>query len=154
MADAAIYTYIAQNPFFENLSEPYLALISSHATSCSYGAQQRVFQQDAAADAFFIVRQGSVALEVPAVSGTPLNLQTVRDGQVLGWSWLIPPYRWLFDARAIEPSTLVVVDGKKMRAACDEDPQLGYDLLRRFAGLMSARLNTARLAAVRQYQGG
>jgi len=154
MVDATIHAYIAQNPFFENLPEPYLTLIASHASLRTYTTQQRVFQQDATADEFFVVRDGKVALEVPAISGKPLNLQTVGAGQLLGWSWLIPPYRWLFDARALEPSTLVVVDGKKLRAACDDDPRLGYDLLRRFAVLMGARLSAARLAAVKAHHGG
>ena len=67
---------------------------------------------------------------------------------------MIPPYRWLFDARAMAPSTLVVMDGEKLRRACDNDPKLGYDLLRRFDVLMSERLSASRLAAIKQYTGG
>lgn len=154
MVDATIDAHIRHNPFFEDLPEPYLTLLSSHASLRTYRAQERVFPQDATADEFFIVCDGEVALEVPAISGDALNLLTVREGQILGWSWLIPPYRWLFDARAIAPTTLIVFDGKKLRAACDDDPKLGYDLLRRFAALMGARLSAARLAAVRAHQGG
>lgn len=153
MADATIHAYLAQHPFFAGLPAHYLTLLSSHANLQQYGAQQRVFKQDSSADHFFIVQKGKVTLEIPAISGEPLNIQTVGDGQLLGWSWLIPPYRWLFDARVIEPSTLIVLDGQKLREACDNDPKLGYDLLRRFAVLMAERLSASRLAAIKQYSG-
>jgi CRP/FNR family transcriptional regulator, cyclic AMP receptor protein len=153
MADDTIHAYLAQHPFFAGLPSHYLTLLSSHATFQTFTPQQRVFKQDTDADKFFIVRSGKVTLEIPAVSGEPLTIQTVGDGDLLGWSWLIPPYRWLFEARAITPSTLVVMDGVKLRAACDNDPKLGYDLLRRFAVLMSERLSASRLAAIKQYSG-
>ncbi len=153
MADARIYEFLEAQPFFKGLPPHYLTLLASHASLATYNPQQRVFKQDTTADKFFIVRQGKVTLEIPAVSGEPLTIQTVGDGQLLGWSWLIPPYRWLFDARAITQSTLVMMDGEKLRAACDSDPKLGYDLLRRFAVLMAERLSASRLAAIKQYSG-
>lgn len=153
MPDATIHAYLAQHPFFAGLPGHYLTLLSSHATVQQFGAQQRVFKQDTDADQFFIVQKGKVTLEIPAISGEPLTIQTVSDGQLLGWSWLIPPYRWLFDARAVVPSTIVMLDGRKLRTACDDDPKLGYDLLRRFAVLMAERLSASRLAVIKQYSG-
>jgi len=153
MADDSIYAYLAQHPFFKGLGADYLKLLSAHASLLQVSAQQRVFKQDTDADKFYVVRSGKVALEIPAISGEPLRAQTVGDGQLIGWSWLLPPFRWLFDARALTASTLIVVDGIALRAACDADPKLGYDLLRRFAALMSERLSAARLAAIAQYSG-
>ncbi|HEX2675113.1 MAG TPA: cyclic nucleotide-binding domain-containing protein [Polyangiales bacterium] len=153
MSDASIHAYLAQHPFFQGLPEHYLTLLSSHATLHNFSAQQRVFKQDTAADHFYIVKTGKVQLEIPAISGEPLSVQVVGDNNLLGWSWLIPPYRWLFEARAIVPTTVVSMDGVKLRQACDNDPKLGYDLLRRFAVLMSERLSASRLAAIKQYSG-
>jgi hypothetical protein len=72
---------------------------------------------------------------------------------VLGWSWLIPPYRWLFDARALNASDIIAVDGAKLRALCEQDTALGYQLLKRFAVLMAERLNASRVAAIKEYSG-
>jgi hypothetical protein len=82
-----------------------------------------------------------------------LRVQTLGNGGVLGWSWLIPPYRWLFDARALTASDIIVIDGVKLRAQCDVDPSLGYTLMKRFAVLMAERLNASRLVAIKQYVG-
>jgi hypothetical protein len=116
MADASIRAYLAQHPFFKGLSAEYLDVLTSHATELQVAPQQRVFKQDTDADKFYIVRQGKVGLEIPAISGEPLRVQTVGDSQLLGWSWLIPPFRWLFDARAIVPSTLIATRRLRRRS--------------------------------------
>jgi CRP/FNR family transcriptional regulator, cyclic AMP receptor protein len=153
MADD-LRTYLAQHSFFVGLSGEQLNLVASLATSARYGAQQRVFKYDTDANSFYVLRDGKVGVEIPAVSGEPLRIQTVGNGGVLGWSWLIPPYRWAFDARALAPSEIVVLDGARLRAECEVDPRLGYELLKRFAALMAERLNASRLAAIRHYTGG
>ncbi|HKU43328.1 MAG TPA: cyclic nucleotide-binding domain-containing protein [Polyangiales bacterium] len=153
MADH-LRTYLAQHPFFVGLSDAQLNLVASLATGARYGAQQRVFKHDTDASQFYVLRDGKVGVEIPAVSGEPLRIQTVGNGGVLGWSWLIPPYRWLFDARALSPSEIVVIDGARLRSECEQDPRLGYELLKRFAALMAERLNASRLAAIRHYTGG
>jgi CRP/FNR family cyclic AMP-dependent transcriptional regulator len=153
MADD-LRSYLAQHSFFVGLSDEQLNLVASLATSARYGAQQRVFKYDTVADRFYVLRDGKVGVEIPAVSGEPLRIQTVGNGGVLGWSWLIPPYRWLFEARALSPSEIVVLDGARLRAECEIDPRLGYELLKRFAALMAERLNASRLAAIRHYTGG
>jgi CRP/FNR family cyclic AMP-dependent transcriptional regulator len=151
--DADIRNYLAQHPFFSELSGPHLDLVSSLATGARYGTQQRVFKYDTDADRFYVLREGKVGVEIPAVAGEPLRIQTVGNGGVLGWSWLIPPYRWLFDARALSPSEIVVLDGARLRAECENDAKLGYELMKRFAVLMAERLNASRLAAIRHYSG-
>jgi CRP/FNR family cyclic AMP-dependent transcriptional regulator len=154
MTDADLRTYLAEHPFFSGLSEPQLDLVGSYATSARYGAQQRVFKYDTDANQFYILREGKVGVEIPAIAVEPLRIQTVGNGGVLGWSWLIPPYRWAFDARAITTSEIVILDGARLRAECEIDPKLGYELMKRFAALMAERLNASRLAAIRHYSGG
>ena len=154
MSDPAIRTYLAQHAFFSGLSEQHLDLVASHSSAMRFGNQQRVFKFDTDADKFYVLRDGKVAVEIPAIAGEPLRIQTLSNGGVLGWSWLIPPYRWLFDARALAPSDIIVVDGARLRDECERDPKLGYELMKRFAVLMAERLNAARQTAIRQYTGG
>jgi CRP/FNR family cyclic AMP-dependent transcriptional regulator len=153
MSDPAIRSYFSQLAFFRGLTNEQLDQLAGFASTMRFNAQQRVFKYDTDADKFYIVRDGKVVVEIPAVEGEPLRIQSVGNGGVLGWSWLIPPYRWLFDARALSPSDIIVMDGAKLRAQCDSDPVLGYQLVKRFAALMAERLNASRLTAIKQYTG-
>lgn len=152
--DQTVRDYLAKHPVFEGLDPSHLQLVATHAAVQKYEAGQRVFERDLDAREFFVVKQGKVTVEVPAIDGDSLKITTVESGGLLGWSWLIPPYRWSFDARTDTPAELIVVNGERLRAACDADPRLGYQLMKRFALLMAERLNAARLAAMRQYAGG
>jgi CRP-like cAMP-binding protein len=153
MSDAALTVFLARHPLFQGLDPTHIARIAGYAEEQQYPAQARVFSQDAEASYFFILREGQVTVEIPALDGEPLNIQNLGPGATLGWSWLIPPYRWLFDARATTPVTVVAVNGKQLRAECDANPVMGYELMKRFAALMAERLNAARMAAIRHYQG-
>ena len=92
-----------------------------------------------------------VSVQVPALVGPVLEIQILGKDQILGWSWLISPYRWHFLARAVEDSTILEFDGSAILAHCDEDPKFGYELLKRFAGLMSERLEAARQKMMDQW---
>ncbi len=152
--DGTLMVYLAQHPIFKGLKEEQIALIGSLAMLVHFEPQQHVFEQDKAATHFYLIREGSVSVEIPSIAGEPLAIQRLGNGSMLGWSWLIAPYRWAFDARAISPSDIIAVDGERLRVACDKDPQLGYELLKRFAVLMAERLTAARSAAIRHYTGG
>jgi CRP/FNR family transcriptional regulator, cyclic AMP receptor protein len=153
MTDPTLHGYLAEHAMFQGLPAEQLDLIASHATMVDVRPQQRIFKHDTRADSFYIVRDGKVGLEVAAIEGEPLVIQTLGEKKVLGWSWLIPPYQWLFDARAVTHARVIALDGERLRAHCDADPNFGYALLRRFAALMAERLNAARLAAMAQYSG-
>jgi CRP/FNR family transcriptional regulator, cyclic AMP receptor protein len=153
MSDPAIRTYLGQHAFFRGLTESQLDLLASCATSMRFNPQSRVFKYDTDADKFYLLREGKVGVEIPAISGEPLRIQTVGNGGVLGWSWLIPPYRWLFDARALATSDIIVMDGARLRDECEKDNALGYQLMKRFAVLMAERLNASRQAAISQFTG-
>jgi CRP/FNR family cyclic AMP-dependent transcriptional regulator len=145
--------FLAEHSILQGLTPAQLVLVASRAKLAHYRSQQRVFTFGTRADKFYIIRSGKVGIEIPAIDGAPLTIQTVTDGSVLGWSWLMPPYRWLFDARALEASDIVVFDGDQIRADCEQDPRLGYELMKRFAMLMAERLNAAREMAIRHYTG-
>jgi CRP/FNR family transcriptional regulator, cyclic AMP receptor protein len=153
MNAAELASYLARHPVLAGLPPEHIALIVSFATVQQHPAQSRIFVHDQDADAFYIVHSGRVTIEVPALGAEPLAIQNVGPDSILGWSWLLPPYRWLFDARASVASTVVAVDGKRLREACEQDPALGYRILKLFAALMAERLNAARVTAMRHYSG-
>jgi CRP/FNR family transcriptional regulator, cyclic AMP receptor protein len=102
------------------------------------------------AERFFLIRRGSVALEVQA-PGRTLRIETLGAGDPVGWSWLFAPYRWQLDARALEPCELLGFDGVCLRGKCETDHDLGYELMRRFAENLVDRLQATRLQLLDVY---
>jgi CRP-like cAMP-binding protein len=144
---------LAANPFFAGLGEDAIALIAGCATNVHFGADEYVFHEGDPADQFFVVRRGRVALELHAPGTGHHVLDTVEDGDVLGWSWLVPPYRWFLDAKAVTPTSAISIDGACLRGKCDEDPVLGYALLQRVAHVMYERLQSSRVRLLDLYGG-
>lgn len=144
---------LAAHPFFAGLGDDALAMMAGCATNVHVPAGEYLFRLGEPADRFFVVRHGRVALELHAPGAGPLVLETVDDGEVLGWSWLVPPHRWFLDARAAAPTSLVSLDGGCLRTKCDEDPALGYALMQRVSQVMLARLQSARMRLLDLYGG-
>jgi CRP-like cAMP-binding protein len=142
---------LAEQPFFAGLAERYSALISGCATNGHYAAGVYLFHEGEDAKRFWLVREGAVALEINAAERGALTIETIEEGEVLGWSWLFPPYRWHFSARAVRPVRALAFDGACLRAKCDADPELGYDLMRRFARVIVERLQATRLQLLDVY---
>jgi CRP-like cAMP-binding protein len=111
---------------------------------CEIKKGQILFQQGEPADKFYVVLNGSICIQIPSIMGPTLEIQTLGENQVLGWSWLIPPYKWNFQTKAEEDSKLLIFDGAAILYRCEQEPKFGYELLKRFATLMSDRLNAAR----------
>jgi CRP/FNR family transcriptional regulator, cyclic AMP receptor protein len=143
--------YLAGHPFFSGLGQEALTLIAGCAQNVHLEAGRYLFHEGDAADMFYVVRRGRVALEVHSPGTGSLVVDTMEDTDVVGWSWLVSPYRWFFDARAVEPTSLVALDGACLRGKCEEDPSLGYALMQRIAGVMYQRLQAARLRLLDVY---
>jgi CRP/FNR family cyclic AMP-dependent transcriptional regulator len=146
-----IEQYLPDHPFFAGLDAQALALAVGCAKNVSFHAGEFLFREGEPADQFFVVRRGRVAIEVhdPAV-GTKV-VDTADAGDVVGWSWLVPPYHWRFDARAVEATGAVAFDGLCLRGKCEEDPVLGYELMQRVAQGMFGRLIAARVRLLDLY---
>jgi CRP-like cAMP-binding protein len=142
--DSAIRDRVAGNPFFAGLSPELIDVLSTNAARRHLERDHVLFHYGEKADHFYVVVRGKISVEVAALEGPPLQLQSLDAGAVLGWSWLIPPYTWSFQARADEDTEVLEFDGKAIRVRCEAHPTLGYELLKRFAGLMSERLHFAR----------
>ena len=142
---------IAENPVLAGMQPRHLELIAGCGRNERFEADDMILREGDPADRFFILRSGTVALEI-AVPGRPeLVIETLGPGDVLGWSWLFEPYRWQYDARATEPVAAVALDGVCLRGKCTADAELGYELMHRFAGVLLRRLQATRLQLVDVY---
>jgi len=133
------------------LDAAWLALIAGCAGNEHVRGGAFLFQERQPAERFFLIRHGAVALEVHAPGPGSRVIETLGEGEVVGWSWLFQPYRWQFDARATEPTRLVAFDAACLRGKCDADHELGYQLMQRFASAMLERLQAARLQLLDVY---
>ncbi|MDD5321259.1 MAG: cyclic nucleotide-binding domain-containing protein [Methylococcales bacterium] len=136
--------YLSAHEFFSEFSDDVLKFLCESSSTREIKKGEILFRQGENADKFYVVRSGRVSIQIPAIMGPVLEIQTLGKDQVLGWSWLISPYKWNFQTRAEEDSELLQFDGTAILARCEQDPQFGYELLKKFAGLMSERLNAAR----------
>lgn len=144
MSNPSTTEYLSVHEFFCDLPDDVLKFLSECSSIYEIKKGQILFQQGEKADKFYIVRNGRIALQIPAIMGPNLEIQTLGNDQVLGWSWLISPYQWSFQARAEEDSELLQFDGTAILARCEQEPKFGYELLKKFAGMMSMRLEAAR----------
>jgi len=142
---------LAEHPFLKGLDDRYLQLVSGCASNVKFEEGQFLFREGEEANLFFIIRQGKVAIETFASERGSLIIDTLSEGEVLGWSWLIPPYHWHFDARATELTRAIALDGKCLRGKCEADHDIGYELLKRFANIIEQRLQATRLQLLDLY---
>ena len=131
-----------------------MQLITGCASNVRFKAGTHIFREGEPASSFYIIRQGKVALQAMAAQRGSLIIQTIEDGEVLGWSWLFPPYRWHFGARAIAETRAIALDGVCLREKGEADHDFGYELVKRVAQIMMERLQATRLQSLNSYFGG
>jgi CRP/FNR family cyclic AMP-dependent transcriptional regulator len=136
---------IASAPLFAGLPDDDLALIAGCAKNVGFDEDELLFRDGDQADTFYLLRHGRVALELHVPERGGLVVETIEAGDVVGWSWLFAPYRWHFDARAVAPVRAVAFDGACLRGKCEDDKELGYELMKRFGQVMIDRLQHARV---------
>ncbi|BAU58251.2 cyclic nucleotide-binding domain-containing protein [Halorhodospira halochloris] len=148
---ATIANYLSDQDFFKELPREYIEFLASKSAWQQFAKDTVLFRIADPASSFYVVGSGTVHLEIPAISGPTLEVQHLGADQILGWSWLIPPYRWNFNARAETDCELLVIDGSSVLERCEQDAEFGYQLLKRFSALMSERLNVARQKMIDQW---
>jgi len=142
---------LAEHPFFKNLKDEHLSLIVGCARNVFYKPGEFIFREGEEANEFYIIRDGKVSLEISSPGREPIVIQTLEDMEVLGWSWIVPPYYWHFSARAVEPTRAIALDGRCLRTKCEEDHSLGYELLKRFVVIIEQRLQATRIQLLDLY---
>jgi CRP/FNR family cyclic AMP-dependent transcriptional regulator len=142
---------IGESPVFSGLERERIALIAGCAGNVRFEANEELFREGDPADTFYLVRRGTIALETFVPARGALTIETLGPGEVVGWSWLIPPYEWHFDARAVGPVRAIGFDGACLRDKCAADPALGFALLTRFAAVLLERLQATRVRLLDVY---
>jgi CRP-like cAMP-binding protein len=144
-------TLITDSPVFAQLDEAQLELVAGCGRNVTFEQGARLFREGDPADTFFLVRHGIVALETFVPNRGALTVDTVAPGEIAGWSWLVPPYRWHFTGRAVEPVRAIEFDGACLRGKCDADAELGYALVTQFAQVLVERLQATRFQLMDVY---
>jgi CRP-like cAMP-binding protein len=141
-------------PALEALGAEHRATLVGCASNCVFTPGERIMREGDPADAFYVIREGAVALETDVPGRGAVVLQTLHDGELLGWSWLVPPYRTAFDARSLGTTHAIALDGACLRGKCDADPALGYALLKILSTVFVHRLQDTRLRLLDLYGKG
>ncbi len=142
---------LAEHPFFQGLKREHLEYIATCGTNAVFKPGEYLAREGEAADRFYVLRHGTVALELFVPHRGAIVIQTIREGDVLGWSWLLEPHRWAFDARAVTLVRAIAFDGACLRRKCEEDPELGYEIMKRFARVIAERLKATRIQLMDVY---
>jgi len=143
---------LVDHAFFRDLEPPHLTLLAGCASQVRVDEGEFLFREGEVARAFYLVRHGSVAIQSITPHEGMVTIQTLGEGDILGWSWLLPPYRWHFSARAIQPTVVVGLDAACVRGKCEQDPGFGYDIMRRFSQVMASRLEAMHLQLMNVYE--
>ena len=129
-----------EHPMFRGMKEPHLRTIVESATVVRFEPGDVIFEEGEPAHRFYLIRTGKVALQLVSYRIEPFTLMTLEEGDIIGWSWLFPPYRWKFTAKALGVIRAISIDGRAVCARCDEDHDLGYELMKRFAQIIENRV--------------
>ncbi len=143
-APASLKELIENHPFLEGMKPEHLVTLEECAMLKEFQEGELIFREGDMANRFYLILEGKVALESGQREQDPQLVQHIGPGDVLGWSWLFPPYYWHFDARAAAPTKAIFFYGTRLREWSEEKPDLGYDLMKRMAKVIIERLQTTR----------
>jgi CRP/FNR family transcriptional regulator, cyclic AMP receptor protein len=136
-------TRVAFHPVLAGMNHTQLTLLTDCAVARHFNTGQTILREGDFANGFYLIETGKVALESEAGFGESIPIQILGAGDLLGWSWMFPPYVWQFTARAIEPTTALFFYATIVREYCEKDHSLGYELLKRISAVMVKRLQAA-----------
>lgn len=146
-----IKDYLPEHPFFKGLDPDLIEFLAGCARNVHFKEGEILFREGDKADTFYVIRKGRVAIQVHNPAGGGMIFDTADAGDVVGWTWLVPPYKWVFDASASEETSAVAFDGECLRGKCEADPAVGYALMNRVMLVMYDRLQAARMRLLDLY---
>ena len=147
----AIGDQLAEHPFLRDLDGKYLPVLAASAESARFLPGSYLLRERRPASTFYLIQEGKVALEVNGAERGQIVIETIGAGECLGWSWLFPPYTWHFSARAMETVVAIALDSQDVRDQCEADHSLGYEMMKRIAGVLMVRLQATRFALLDVY---
>ena len=139
---------LAAHSFLRGMSHDQLGVLAEAARDVSFPARYRLFEDGGNATRFWLIQSGHVTLDLHIPGEGPVPIETIGMGELLGWSWLFPPYRWAFGAVAAGPVEAFEFDARAVRACCESDPVLGYELTTRLAHVVARRLQATRIRLI------
>ncbi len=142
---------LKEHPFFQGMEPTVCTIIAGCAANERFNAGDYIFREGEPADKFYLLRHGNVALEIHAPGREPIIVETLQAGDILGWSWLVPPFKWRADARAIQLVRAISLDAKCLREKYESNHDLGYELFKRFVPVMARRMEAGRLQIIDVY---
>ncbi len=148
----SLESILAEHPLFSGMEQRHLPILAGCARNVRFESTDVIFREGEQANEFYLIRTGKVALQLFADRRGPLTVLTLEEGDVLGWSWLSPPYRWKFTARALETTRAISLNGKCLREKAEADHELGYELLKRFVHVIEDRVRATSLQLMSVYE--
>lgn len=142
---------LAGHSLLRGLSGEDVDLVAGCASNVAFHPGELLLREGGPADTFYLIRRGHVSIDVHAPGGGPIVIETVGEDAVVGWSWLVAPYRWTFDARALDEVGAISVDGACLRAKAQSDPAFGFLLLTRVTSILLDRLQSTRMRLLDLY---
>jgi CRP-like cAMP-binding protein len=152
MSEPGIPEALLTHPFLNGLSEQHRILLASRAQPFVAGPGELLAREGEVAKTFYLIHTGQVALDTHTPDRGMVPFQTVGPGEIVGWSWLVPPHRWRFDCRAAGQVQGLAFEADWLRERCNQDHELGYQLLRQLVGVIANRLAATRLQLLDIYK--
>jgi len=142
---------LTEHPFLAGMDPKHIKTLVGCASNVSFKEGEYIFKEGIAADSFYFIRHGRVQIETHIPQKGAIVIRSREAGEILGWSWLVPPYKWHFDARALEVTLAIALDGKCLREKCEDDHDLGYEIMKRFNLIIAERLEQTRFQLMDVY---
>jgi CRP/FNR family cyclic AMP-dependent transcriptional regulator len=139
---------LAAQPFLHGMPRDQLAALAETASDVSFPAGHRLFEDGGNAARCWLIQSGCVALDLHVPGEGRVRVETIGMGELLGWSWLFPPFEWAFGAVTVGAVEAFEFDGRAVRACCATDPGLGYELTQRVARVIASRLQATRVRLI------
>ena len=143
--------FLREHSFFKNMDPAACKTVAECAANEAFNAGDYLIREGDLADKFYLLRHGNVALEVPVRGSESMIVETLQEGDVLGWPWLVSPYRWRVDARALHLVRAISLDASCLRDQCERDHTLGFELFKRFIPVIASRLEAGRFQLIDMY---
>ena len=142
---------LAEHPLFREFDADTLALLAGCAKNEHFAAGTRIYGEGDGADKVYILRHGDVSVEISSPERGPLIVETLHAGDILGWSWLVPPFQHRSDARAQSEVRAISLDAACLRGKCDDNPTLGYAMFKHWLPPMARRVTALRMQLLDLY---
>jgi len=135
---------LKEHTFCKDFTRDQVDVIASLSTWRDFQTNEVIFRTGDPSDKFFMVFSGHISIAVFLSDRGTTAIETIGEGDILGWSWFSPPYQWRFSAMALEETGAIAVNGKALREICEKDHALGYQILKKLILVYTQRLEMAR----------